>query len=282
MVAESREILNSLLHFYDENGDLKESLKFWNILLRNGKVDVISYASIIKAMIKNQKFEDALVIYSSFSSEKDDILLNLGLNICSEIKNDKFLSKGFDIFYEITQNEKRENFLKNSQIISSLIYFLGNAGAMSILDNLKRELRFNWKESTEVFNAYIGAYAKNGFGKLALEIFGKSAKEKRDGITYLNAILACAHVGDASRSLHIFNEMESKDIWVDHVTCVVDNLGKIGKIEEALDFIKKYEGFGKVNSVTWKTLLSACKKHGNERIAQITENSISNLLEFDV
>src|SRR6185503_11146103 len=59
---------------------------------------------------------------------------------------------------------------------------------------------------------------------------------------------------------------------IEHYTCLVDVLGRSGRLEEAENLINKMES---PDIITWKALLGACRLHNDvERAKRISENII--------
>jgi pentatricopeptide repeat protein len=89
----------------------------------------------------------------------------------------------------------------------------------------------------------------------------------------LVAILnACSHAGLVEEALDCFHSMQTKfniAPTTRHCTCVVDALGRAGRLQEAEQFLTTMK---KPDAVAWKSLLGACRKHGDvdtaERAAQ--------------
>jgi len=76
-------------------------------------------------------------------------------------------------------------------------------------------------------------------------------------------------------ALKYFNSME-KNFQItpatEHYTCMVDTLGRAGRLEEAENFINKME---KPDIVIWKALLGACRSHGDvERAERVADNAL--------
>jgi hypothetical protein len=62
---------------------------------------------------------------------------------------------------------------------------------------------------------------------------------------------------------------------MDHYGCMVDLLGRAGRLEEAQNFINKMPI--KPDAVVWSCLLAACRMHNNVEIGECTAKHIFNL-----
>ena len=89
---------------------------------------------------------------------------------------------------------------------------------------------------------------------------------------------ACAHAGLLNEGLGYFESMKRDDNiepGVEHYGCLVNLLGLSGRLDQALELIKKMPM--KPDSAIWGLLLSSCRSHGNLKIAAI---AMEHLLEL--
>ncbi|XP_058088135.1 pentatricopeptide repeat-containing protein At4g21065-like isoform X2 [Magnolia sinica] len=133
------------------------------------------------------------------------------------------------------------------------------------------------KEAKEVFSkltsknivswsAMIGGYAQNGCAREALELFDHMERldVKPNGITFVALLTACSHAGLTDQAKMFFHAMEKKYGIIpgfEHYACMVDILGRAGRLDEAEQFI--YRIPNGPNPLVWRMLLSACRTHGD-------------------
>eukprot|EP00249_Psilotum_nudum_P013933 c24584_g8_i1 orf=540-2285(+) len=115
------------------------------------------------------------------------------------------------------------------------------------------------------WNAMIGAYAQNGNSREALQLFQEMQIEgvSIDEITLVSVLNACSRAGLVDEGYYYFNSMRQDfDITptIQHCNCMVDLLGRAGRLGEAEYFI--YSMPCVPNAVTWMTLLASCRAHG--------------------
>ncbi|KAK9280256.1 hypothetical protein L1049_013944 [Liquidambar formosana] len=127
----------------------------------------------------------------------------------------------------------------------------------------------------------ISGYAQHGVGEKALRLFDKMRDEgaRPDWITFVAILSACNHSGLVDLGVQYFDSM-LRDYGVeakpDHYVCMVDLLGRAGKLVEAVDLIKKMHF--KPHSAIFGTLLGACRIHKNLELAEF---AAKNLLDLD-
>ncbi|XP_062021556.1 pentatricopeptide repeat-containing protein At4g32450, mitochondrial [Rosa rugosa] len=134
------------------------------------------------------------------------------------------------------------------------------------------------KRNMTSWDIMITWLARNGHGEDAIDLFTqfKKAGLKPDSQMFIGVFHACSVVGDADEGLLHFESM-SKDYGIvptmDHYVSVVDMLGSIGLLDEALEFIEKMPLEPNVD--VWKTLMHFCRVHGylelGDRCAELVD-----------
>ncbi|KAJ6762531.1 PENTATRICOPEPTIDE REPEAT-CONTAINING PROTEIN [Salix purpurea] len=102
--------------------------------------------------------------------------------------------------------------------------------------------RFSSKDIV-MWNSIIAGYAQHGSGEKALEVFHEmlSSGAAPDEITFIGVLSACGYTGKVKEGLEIFESMKSKyqvDKKTEHYACMVDLLGRAGKLNEAMNMIE--------------------------------------------
>ncbi|XP_054808351.1 pentatricopeptide repeat-containing protein At2g01510, mitochondrial isoform X2 [Prosopis cineraria] len=116
-------------------------------------------------------------------------------------------------------------------------------------------------------------YAINGESGKALSLLSRMQREglRPNYVTYLGVLSACSHAGLVSQGWRYFNRMSRSDDEnikpkKEHYACMVDLLGRSGRLEEAYNFIKSMPI--EPDSGVWGALLSACVIHQNVEMGQ--------------
>ncbi|XP_031479027.1 pentatricopeptide repeat-containing protein At2g13600-like [Nymphaea colorata] len=122
------------------------------------------------------------------------------------------------------------------------------------------------------WNTLIHGYAHHGMGGEALQVFERmtSLGEVPDGATIVGILSACSHAGYVNEARKYFAKIKSEygvTPTISHYCCMVDTLGRAGKLDEAAELIKEmpFEPDG----IIWKTLLAACRLHKDLRLGKI-------------
>ncbi|KAK7291868.1 hypothetical protein RIF29_07364 [Crotalaria pallida] len=116
------------------------------------------------------------------------------------------------------------------------------------------------------WNTMIAAFGNHGLGERATDIFEqmKATRVKPDSVTLIGLLIACNHSGLVRKGEIYFNEMEEAygiAPNIEHVSCLIDMLGRAGRISEAEEYMKKFHHWN--DPIVLGSLLSACRLHGN-------------------
>ncbi len=155
---------------------------------------------------------------------------------------------------------------------NSLVDMYGKCGSMEdaqrVFNNMPLHDVVSW-------NAILGGCAMHGHGKEALRHFELMCEEgvKPNDITFVCLLSACGHAGLVDEGLCCFTSMSTVykiSAKLEHYTCMVDLLGRSGRLQEAENMIQALPF--RPDGALWMALLGACRIYANvemgERIAK--------------
>ena len=121
------------------------------------------------------------------------------------------------------------------------------------------------------WNTLIAAYSQNGKAKKALETFLSMRKEgvSPNGVTFINILSACSHCGLIDEACQILLSMHvhySIKPNVEHYNCLIDLLGRMGRLDEAEKWL--HEMPMEPTYISWFILLNSCKHYLDVKRAQ--------------
>ncbi|XP_071679589.1 pentatricopeptide repeat-containing protein At2g03880, mitochondrial [Lolium perenne] len=130
------------------------------------------------------------------------------------------------------------------------------------------------------WSTMVSGLAQNGRSTEALKVFDlmRSEGPAPNRITMVGVLFACSHAGLVEDGWHYFRSMEKLfDIQPEreHFNCMVDLLGRAGKLDEAVKFISEMNF--EPDLVIWRTLLGACRMHKNANLAAYAAREILKL-----
>ncbi|KAK3227877.1 hypothetical protein Dsin_007739 [Dipteronia sinensis] len=266
-------IENSLINMYAENGEVDSS---YQIFVRMNNRDVVSWNSMITCLVKNSEPYQALVLVKDIHGNKagsvtpDFITMLASIQACSNLAS---LQLGQIIHGFITKG----GFISDIFIQNALIDFYGRSGDLVLAKKIFKEMPVKQLGS---WNSLIAAYGVNGDGNSALQVFNelkRSGIYQPNTITYINILAACAHAGMVEEGFEIFGCLyeDRVDPGMEHFVCMVDLLGRSGRVEEAEAFIEKMPILP--GSAVWGALLGACGLFGKVDIAERAAKQLSIL-----
>ncbi|CAL9099720.1 unnamed protein product, partial [Musa acuminata var. zebrina] len=116
------------------------------------------------------------------------------------------------------------------------------------------------------WTAIVSAHAKHGNYEEVMSLFEgmKHVGVRPDHVTFLAVLVACGCKGMVDEGRKVFDSMVQEhemEPWAEHYACVVDMLGKAGRLDEAEEFLRLAPTPPGVSAL--QSLLGACRVHGN-------------------
>ncbi|KAG8380876.1 hypothetical protein BUALT_Bualt06G0062000 [Buddleja alternifolia] len=140
------------------------------------------------------------------------------------------------------------------------------------IDGALRVFRTMNEHNVVSWTTMIMGYAQNGHPKEALEIFEEmhhAAGANPNYITFICVLYACSQGGYINSGWKYYSCMRNEygiAPGEDHYVCMVNLLGRAGRIREAEELIEEMPFEPGV--VIWQTLLGACRLHGDVETAK--------------
>ncbi|XP_057788803.1 pentatricopeptide repeat-containing protein At3g22150, chloroplastic [Salvia miltiorrhiza] len=166
----------------------------------------------------------------------------------------------------------------NVFVSSALVDMYSKTGALVYAERVFSKLAE--KNSVTCTNMILG-YGQHGMGEKAIELF-HSMKERGinpDAITIVAVLSACSYTGLINEGLEIFESMEGEHgikPSMEHYACVVDMLGRVGRVVEAYEFARRLGKEGNALGI-WGSLLSACRVHQEFELGKAVADKLLEL-----
>ncbi|OAY85013.1 putative pentatricopeptide repeat-containing protein [Ananas comosus] len=262
--------MNAMITTYAKAGNLVLARRIFDEMPER---DLISWSSMIAGYSQSNCFADALKLFRQMQKARvkpDEIVVVSVLSACAHLG-------ALDIGKWMHNYIKRNNIKADIYVGNSLIDMYAKGGcimeAFEVFDEMKEKDTLSW-------NSIILGLANNGLTEKALEVFSGMLKDgfPPNGVTFLGVLIACAHGGLVNEGLHYFEsmrEVHKLEPQMKHYGCVVDLLGRSGELDKAFKFIGEMPM--KPDPIVWRTLLGACKVHGNVGLAKIATEKLDEL-----
>ncbi|KAI5660542.1 hypothetical protein M9H77_29335 [Catharanthus roseus] len=262
-------VANTLIDFYSKCKCIDKALDiFYQIPDKN----VISWTSIILGLRINNRSFEALIFFRQMkvNLNPNDVTLVSVLGACGRIGA---LMCGKEIHAHVLRNRLAfDGFLPNA-----LLDMYVRCGRMGPAWN-----QFNTqKQDVASWNVLLTGYAQEGHGALAVELFSRMmiSGVEPDEITFISLLRACSRSGMVPEGLKYFDDMKNKHCIVPnlkHYACMVDLLGRAGKLDDAFEFIQKMPV--EPDTAIWGALLNSCRIH---RRVDLGEVAAKHIIEMD-
>ncbi|XP_057957464.1 pentatricopeptide repeat-containing protein At2g36980, mitochondrial [Malania oleifera] len=251
---------NAIIDAHMKMGDTHKAFVAFNDTLEK---NVVSWTSMITGYARNGQGEQALSFFVGMMRNNilpDDFTFGAVLHACSSLAllGHGKMAHGCIICYGFHNYVYVGNGLINMYAKCGDI--VGSSYAFN--DILDKDL-VSW-------NAMFFALGLNGQAAHALRLYEEmiSSGVKPDKMTFIGLLMTCSHSGLIEKGLELFESMQSLNGFsheMDHVSCLVDMLGRGGHLKEARDLANIFTKTG-VKTSSCETLLGACFAHGNVEI----------------
>ncbi|EPS68553.1 hypothetical protein M569_06214, partial [Genlisea aurea] len=293
-------VKTALLNFYAKRGQLELARSIFDEmkLTRNSTV---TWNSMISAYLRAGKLNEAAQLFSAMP-EKDVVSWNTmiagydqhGESMLAVELFDEMLEK-FVIPDEVTVvsvlsacghlgaqevgNRVAEFIAAKDMRLSlsgynSLIFMYSRCGNMIEAHKIFSEMK---TRDVVSYNALITGYASQGNAVEALKVMEKMREEgvEADRISYAGVLTACSHSGMIEEGRRIFQSIEDPDM--DHYGCIIDLVGRLGRVDEAKRMIEEMAMDGQHGGI-YGSLLNASRLHGR---LDVGEFAALKLLEVE-
>ncbi|XP_024522349.1 pentatricopeptide repeat-containing protein At1g06140, mitochondrial [Selaginella moellendorffii] len=254
------ELQAAIVSFYARCGAIREARGVFDRIRQR---DAACWTAMIHAYVAGGEAARAIELFREMSVEPSAETYAIVLWACS-IAGDAATGKALD--EEISRTELRSNLL----VQNSLVGMYARSGQLMYakweFDRIACRDCVSW-------NILLGAYAQLGHCREALELFPQMPQEgvAPDGVTFV-AVLCCycriaaAPVGEEwwEQFVRMVADFGIAP-WVEHYACVIELLGRAGKLGEAEELVRTMPF--EAEAEQWSALLASCRAHGDDKRA---------------
>ncbi|KAH7566739.1 hypothetical protein JRO89_XS08G0225500 [Xanthoceras sorbifolium] len=237
--------------------------------------DLVLWNTMISGYSQNEEFsEEALDCFREMQQvgyRPDDCSFVCVISACSNLSSP---SRGNQIHALTIKSEIPSNQISVNNALVAMYSKSGNLkGARQLFDRMP-------EYNTVSLNSMIAGYAQHGIEMESLRLFEWMLETNipPSNITFISVLSACAHTGKVVEGQKYFRMMKEKfgiEPEAEHYTCMIDLLGRAGKLAEAEKLIETMPF--SPGSITWASLLSASRTHGNMELVVKAANQLLQL-----
>ncbi|KAG7951771.1 hypothetical protein I3843_12G025900 [Carya illinoinensis] len=260
----------ALVDMYAKCRDIESAEKvFHRLPIR----DLVIWNSLIAGYAQNERADEALKAFHIMQSEQiapNSVTAACILSVCAYLSV-VILCKELHCYLV------RRGYESNSLVSNSLISTYAKCGdifsSRAVFESMLERNIVSW-------NSIILGYGMHGRTDEMFLLFEKMKETgmKPDHATFTALLSACSHAGRVDMGWSYFKGMvedHKLEPQVEHYTCMVDLLGRVGHLKQAYDLIMSMPCVP--DDRIWGSLLGSCKTHGNEKLAELVANHIFRL-----
>ncbi|XP_010553863.1 PREDICTED: pentatricopeptide repeat-containing protein At3g14330 [Tarenaya hassleriana] len=263
-------VKNALLKLYMECGSLKDAGKLFDEMPQR---NIVSWNSLIGMLSEKGRTCEMFNLFRKMQEERIGfswVTLTTILPVCSRVAA---LTTGKEIHAQILKSKGKPDV----PLLNSLMDMYGRCGEVTysrrIFDRMSTKDLTSW-------NTLINCYATNGNMEEAIYMFDQMVDSGAtpDGITFIALLSGCSDAGLLEYGLKLFDQMKTESRMspsLEHYACLVDILGRAGKIDEAVKVIEcmPFKPSGSI----WGSLLNSCRLHGNVSVGEFAAKELFDL-----
>ncbi|CAN6219607.1 unnamed protein product [Urochloa humidicola] len=139
--------------------------------------------------------------------------------------------------------------------------------AVSVFDALHNR-------DVKAWTAMIMGFGVNGQSGHAISLFCRMEEEgvAPNEVTFLALLSTCSHGGLVQEGKEFLERMvrhHSLSPSREHYGCVIDLLGRAGRLDEAFELVRSIASCG--DATGWRAMLAACRVHGNVKLGRMLQ-----------
>lgn len=266
---------STLIDMYTKCGSLAEARKVFDELPHR---NVITCNALMAGYIQNRNGGlTALVLFKEMIEEglkPDKVTFLCILKVCSSIGA---VGVGKVIHEQILRGGLPLDVIIGTALVGMYITCGNLDEAHKVFDELPYQNVVLW-------NCMIAGHAEHGNYRQAGQCLEKMQLQglRPDGRTYTSILAACGHASQMDKGCQYFKSMrEDHGICpsFEHLSCMVDLLGHTGYLNVAKELLQSIPASPDIS--LWKSLLTACRIHGDMELGRQCFNEAFRLNPYD-
>uniref|UniRef100_A0A7N0REL4 Chlororespiratory reduction 4 n=1 Tax=Kalanchoe fedtschenkoi TaxID=63787 RepID=A0A7N0REL4_KALFE len=238
---------------------------------------LVPWTIIVSGYAEKGLAKDAIEMYDRMEEARMELDDGTVISVLAACAESGLLGLG----RRVRSSMERVNYERSTAVSNALVNMYAKCGdldeAFSVFDRIASKDIISW-------NAMIGGLAMHGRGEEALQVFSRMKREgfTPDKVTLVGVLCACTHAGFVDRGRSYFDKMlEDYGVApeVEHYGCMIDLLGRRGRLIEAFELMKGMPM--EPNEIIWGTLLGACRAHNAVELADEIRDWLMNSEPLD-
>lgn len=263
-------VVNGLINSYGKCSSLTDASQVFDECMID---DVIVFTCMMSILSQGGQGEEAIKTFTNMlrkNLKHDAFVLSSLLDTCSSLS-------AYEQGRQIHAIVVKTCFMHDIFVENALLDMYAKCGsieeATSAFDHIPEKGVVSW-------SAMIGALAQHGRAKAALDLFQKMVHQgvMPNHVTMTSVLYACSHAGLIDEGKRYFESMRETfgiEQTQEHYGCMVDLLGRVGKLNDAKDLVNEMPF--EANAKIWGSLLGAARAHGDPELGELAAQQLFNV-----
>ncbi|XP_058074299.1 pentatricopeptide repeat-containing protein At3g12770-like [Magnolia sinica] len=260
----------ALIDMYGNFGSLRDARSVFDEIPRT---EMGSWNSMIWGYVRNGQPREALNIFlllREIGLKPNSITLVGVLSACANLG---LLQQGRTVHDYIVESRTKVNLIVGTALIDMYAKCGTVEMAREIFEGMKEKDLVTW-------SVMISGHGLNGQAKEAIDLFHRMVADgfQPDNVAFTSVLSACSHAGLVQEGWDYFNKMThvyNLTPKSEQYACMVDLLGRAGRLHEALSFIEEMPIEPGIS--VWGALLGACRIHKNTELGAYAAEKLFKL-----
>ncbi|KAK3008198.1 hypothetical protein RJ639_015368 [Escallonia herrerae] len=252
---------NAMITGYQSQGHVKTAREMFD---KMSIKDAASWSAMVTGYTKNEMHAEALVTFRDMMASRvqpNESVLVSALSACCHLGA---LDQGRLIHMYIDKLGANVSVTLGT----SLVDMYAKCGCIEYSYEVFRNMP---KKDVITWGVVLSAFAMHGQAEKCFKLFDEMVNDgtRPNKIMFVAILSACSHAGYVELGQSYFNQMIHRygiRPSIEHYGCMVDLLGRAGRLAEAEKFI--FSMIEEPNAIIWSTLLSACRTHKDRRTGE--------------
>ncbi|KAM0914354.1 hypothetical protein ACQ4PT_011553 [Festuca glaucescens] len=263
---------NVMLAAYAKHGQMETASE---LLDRAPETDVVSWNTIITGYAAKGLLKEALEVLGEMKCAgwmPDEATIVSLLSCCANLGS---LEAGRMVHSLHLESWPCISIILGNALVSMYTKCGDVQAAVEVFSRMKEKDVWTW-------NSIIGGLAFHGQAEQSIQFFKKMLEVGTcpNEVSFLCVLGACSHGGfveDGQRYFSLMKDRYRIEPNARHYSCIVDMLGRAGLLDEAFAVLSSMRC--EPGAVIWRTMLGACRIHGNATLGKLAREKLLQMNE---
>ncbi|CAI0470667.1 unnamed protein product [Linum tenue] len=271
LLPNNKIVETTLLDMYAKCGFLDDARSIFDAMVHK---DLVAFTTMICGYTKMSRMKEAIDMYMEMRAREvkiSDVAIVGALSACTQLGDAELattlaadvgrLCRGRGVF-----------------VWNALIHMHAKCGS---LDLARKEFNAMKERDVITYSTMITALADHGQSQEALSMFQQMQNEglRPNEVTFISILNACSHGGLVKEGCESFELMTSVfgiRPLAEHVTCMVDLLGRAGQLERAYNLVMENVELANDPGI-WGAFHAACRLHGDVEMGEMAARKLGEM-----